>query len=213
MGVAVVVIVATACGDDGSSGDEGMASGTTTMQSGGDTMGSGSMTTQGPGETEGADSGSGDTDSEPPGEPMVEPGSCGYSGSAFVCGYADVGGSACPTDAAVGQPCEGTLANCCLDGTTQLICTCDGNACDFVWVGFDCGQGQGAGTCGWNADADAYTCGGEGEDPGGAPIECPDDTAVECPVGDTCCSADGDARRCVEANGVSSWQTIDCVLD
>lgn len=158
---------------------------------------------------------SGGSDSgTPPGTPMLEPGGCGWAGEAYACGYADVGGVACPASAAAGMPCDdGEIPPaCCLDPGTRLICVCEGgNACDYVWVAEACAQGPGAGVCGWNDDA--YTCGGQGADPAGAPLACPPEDPVEqCMQGATCCDADGNARRCICENACN-WATTDCVLD
>ena len=85
--------------------------------------------------------------------------------------------------------------------------TGDGDGDDTTGDGDGDGDTTGpAGSCGWIADQEYYGCGGEGEDPNGAPIGCPDglvageacDSVDPALTGDGCCDAGGNNWFCGE---------------
>lgn len=149
------------------------------------------------------------------------PGSCGWQGGGYACGFegSDPGGTpaTCPADVTPGTACEaqGSPSCCDADGNA-VVCTCDGQACSYLWRVYDCSHAAGAGACGWWSEWSTYSCGGDGADPGGAPMSCADGIVAggECSAAQiaSCCDASGDQWNCNELDngGPSIWGTIDC---
>jgi hypothetical protein len=152
------------------------------------------------------------------------PDNCGWSGSAYACGYdgVDPGGMpiACPADLQPGAACTANEmpASCCDADGNALSCVCDGQACDYQWQRLDCAHAAGAGACGWWAEGGGYACGGDGADPNGTPMMCPDGQrpGTECFVDgeplSPCCDASGDLWSCFVGRngGPDVWGVTDC---
>jgi hypothetical protein len=123
----------------------------------------------------------------------------------------------CPMQMEPG-PCsaQDSLQSCCDGDGNAWQCRCDGQACDYWWTRTDCSHAAGAGSCGWWAEYGQYSCGGEGTDPNGAPIDCAAGLVAgeACVVGEdlACCDQDGDQWQCVAdrfgENAV--WIVADC---
>lgn len=211
LGLAFAVLCGGGCGSDSTSTDDGGATGDGADTSPADSTSSGADTI-GDGDSGGSESGI-----EPPSGPGIpEPGSCGWDGANYGCGWM-LQGQPCGAGVAPGQPC-GDIVACCTEDAQWVTCFFE-QASDGVLQSSDCASGSGAGTCGWNAELSEYTCGGDGADPGGIPQLCPDTVRnnADCQLDDlaACCDSEGDAWRCTEGGngGKPFWRRTECEFE